>query len=290
LKEIVDGLPWDAIHGGKAGVGLPAWAKGMSCIVCIPETIIQQRIVDPAAQTELVAGLLDQGLRPLDKEALKRAQEDQELVESFNGTLSPERREAIRKRYGAQLLVVGEALADVQGRTDGMFPARGRVEVRVIFLPSGEIVASAAVQTTAKDISGPLAGKQALQNGGELVCGKLMASWKQVKPAGLGGSEPPQGFRLDVRMTGVLSLSEANHLAKVIGAIPGVEGVNVDAYRAGTLNLTVRTRKSEATLGAELEENARVQAVVSPRRLSVEVAADGKIELVIKKGVRVARR
>ena len=146
--------------------------------VIIPETIfLHTRVPDPAAETEIIRQLTDEGFNIVD------------INRSGVIRYSPEIEKIIARDYSnlqktmgtfADILVVGEAIAESAGDVgSGLISCRARVEVRVIQVNNSGIITAYATQKPGIDTTDILAGKKALEKAGSDVARYLKLKLKE---------------------------------------------------------------------------------------------------------------
>jgi hypothetical protein len=184
------------------------FAQGPVCptvVVIIPETCIIHQVPrpvpDPASETAIISHFLDYGfhvvdqtqvkfLRMTDPEIIKRAREG-----------DPTAIRQLSDRFAADILVLGEAISEVEvTRLPGqptLQEGRARVELRAIQASTGRILAADALHTGGIDFMEELACKKSLQRSGDKVACKLAKTIAQYLPPGCGDCvipPPPPAF------------------------------------------------------------------------------------------------
>lgn len=167
--------------------------------VIIPETcVIHQvpRVVpDPASETAIIHHLLDYGfhvvdqtqvkfLRMTDPEIIKRAREG-----------DPTAIRQLSDRFAADILVLGEAISEVEvTRLPGqptLQEGRARVELRAIQASTGRILGADALHTGGIDFMEELACKKSLQRSGDKVACELAKAIAKYLPPNCGDCRIP---------------------------------------------------------------------------------------------------
>lgn len=166
-------------------------------VVIIPEWVIihlaPEPVPDPAAETAIIHHFLNYGFHVVDQHQVRAIRlSDPELVErAFEGDSAAIM--ALSDRFVADILVIGEAFAEVeevQGVLD-LQPARARVEVRAIETATGRILAAEAIHTGGIDFTLAAAGKKALQRGGDAIAYQLAKAIARHIPPGCVTVTPP---------------------------------------------------------------------------------------------------
>lgn len=140
-------------------------------VVLIPEAILRRPTPDPAAETELVKGFIEGGLRVVDA-GQQKLNAGREILRA--GSLSSEAIAQVKTRLNADILVTGEAFAEEYGAVaGGLRGYTSRLEVKVIDLASGQILHSEAFQGSAAGATDSLTGKTALMNVGRKAAASI---------------------------------------------------------------------------------------------------------------------
>ena len=148
--------------------GIDALRK-MTCVVLLPEThlagILSANLPSPSAETALTAELLKAGLKIKDDARLAQLREERWVREAASGKLDEAKLADLRNRFGADVLIVGEGIAERnekdQLNVSSVF-CTGRVSVKAIRMDTGEILAVDSARAPGRDLSESNASKSAL--------------------------------------------------------------------------------------------------------------------------------
>lgn len=246
--------------------------RDLTFMVVIPETILTTpRVPDPAAETEIIRVLRESGLRMVDDRRVRELREDREFAAQL-ARADASALHALRTQSGADVLIVGEAIAQANDRqTEGTSSTltRARVEARAIFLETGEIMASGDSHSAGRDLSNTLACKDALRNGGRDLAGKLIAQFASFSSKG-----GERTVTVTLEIGGWTKLTAARAFLDAVGAMPGVSRAVQNDYRAGVLFATVSASPAAAReLAVQLESDPRFVRY----GVGIESASTGKI-------------
>jgi len=158
------------------------------CVI-IPEHVIIRLIPtpvpDPAVETAIIHAFLDYGLYVVDQTQVQlvRYSEDDWAIRAADGDAAAIA--YLSERFAADILVVGEAFAELDERAGDLVlqAARARVELRAIETATGRILAAEALHTGGVDLTLETAAKRALQRGGERVAPLLGQALRSHLPA-----------------------------------------------------------------------------------------------------------
>jgi curli biogenesis system outer membrane secretion channel CsgG len=135
-------------------------------MVLVPEYHITRPVVDPAAETEIIKQLVENGYHVVDQGLYAAQRNSEDVTTILKNPMSAEARVFMAK-YGADVLIIGEAFSESAGRTnDKLFSCKSRVEVRAISREDARILAITDAQDVAVEITELIAGKSALKKAG----------------------------------------------------------------------------------------------------------------------------
>ncbi len=134
-------------------------------MVIIPEIHITRRVPDPAGETEIIKTLLSAGFKVLDPSVYNIIRNSEELA---NAVKSQDAAAASRigARFGADIIIFGEAFSESTGTQNGMQTCRARVEARAVSTRNAQILGADGKHAGGLDNSELVAGKTALRNAG----------------------------------------------------------------------------------------------------------------------------
>lgn len=139
--------------------------NGPSVMVIIPEVHITRRVPDPAGETEIIKTLINAGFKVLDPSVYKAIRDSEEFS---NAVKSQDASAASRigARFGADIIIFGEAFSESTGMQNGMQSCRARVEARAVSTYDAQILGADGKHAGGTDNSELVAGKTALRNAG----------------------------------------------------------------------------------------------------------------------------
>ena len=133
-------------------------------MVIIPETHIGRQPPDPAGETEIIRYLISQGIKVVDQAQSRRIRQGDQLRQLLNGDLQAAAR--IRQRYGAEILIAGEAFSEHGMSRASLISVRARVEARAVRTDTGEVITADGAFAPGVDIAEHIAAKKALAQAG----------------------------------------------------------------------------------------------------------------------------
>lgn len=139
--------------------------KSPSVMVIVPETHITRRIPDPAGETEIIKTLINAGFKVLDPTVYQAIRESDELgkaVKSQDAAAAA----SIGARFGADIIIFGEAFSESTGTQNGMASCRARVEARAVGTRNAQILGADGKHAGGVDNAETVASKTALRNAG----------------------------------------------------------------------------------------------------------------------------
>jgi hypothetical protein len=189
-------------------------------MVIIPEYHLTVRIPDPAGETEINRKFIDAGFKVVDP-ALYAALE--KTIEFDEAAKDPMKAISLGKRFGADIVIYGEAFSEIAGHLGNQVSCRARVEARAVRTDDATIIATNGLEAGALDIAEHVAGKAALRKAGGLVADYMLSQFctKNITFAGKhteDGGVPARGFN-NVDITVLNSdYSKMRLLAEALGA------------------------------------------------------------------------
>lgn len=141
---------------------IPADWKRPVVMVVIPELhIAQQRVIDPAAETELVKKLIESGFKVIDSDYATMMKND---PANANTTFNDKKTLAdYAAKKGAEVLLYGEAISEFGANLGEFEGCRARVELKAVNVKNSEIILADSAYAGATDLAEVVAGKKAIQ-------------------------------------------------------------------------------------------------------------------------------
>ena len=153
--------PVKTIARALKGLTLP------SAVVVIPEQHLTQRVIDPAAETEIQAILKAVGFTVYEARSKLVSDWAKAFLRSGEGAVPAEVRRA-------DLVIVGAGFSEPAGRFGELYSCKGRLEIKIIERRTGKILAVGSSNTAAIDLSEHAAGKKALQKAAQNLAVRLL--------------------------------------------------------------------------------------------------------------------
>ncbi len=168
--------------------------------------------------------------------------------------LSDKQAMRVTKTSDAQIIIVGQAMAQDQGDLSSfgqknMRSARADVIVRVINTDNGKIIATVQANAACPEMTAQAAGKGALKKAAKKASKELIKRVAKVWSDELTGTNA-------VRMivTGFANRAQLNGFVKVLrNQVRSVKSVNEDTMSAGKATLTVQLAGETRAMATELE-------------------------------------
>jgi len=241
-------------------------------MVVIPERHVRRPIPDPAAETEIIRQLKEAGFLLVDQKQVAAVRAADELRLAQAGDVKAAR--AVAQRFGADILITGEALSQwgataggqqYGGLTVQLVSCSARVEVRAIRVDTGEIIAAGAKHANGAAGTEELAAKTALTRAGAQVAEMLIPKLAALPAA------PAQQVQLLVH--GFASLTAASQFEEALRNLPGVQKVFRQEFSEGAATYDVEVLMSAQRLAEFLERHETLR----PFRLAVTAATVNRI-------------
>jgi len=138
-----------------------------SAVVVIPEQHLTQRVIDPAAETEIQSILKAVGFTVYEARSKLVTDWAKAFLRSGEGAVPAEARRA-------DLVIVGEGFSEPASRFAELYSCKGRLEIKIIERRTGRILAVGSSNTAAIDLSEHAAGKRALQKAAQNLAVRLI--------------------------------------------------------------------------------------------------------------------
>lgn len=136
-------------------------------MVVIPEQHLRRQIPDPAAETEIIGQLVEERFYVVDQKQVAEIRYSDETLAAARGDL--EAAAAIGRKYGAEVIITGEAFSEYVGQEEGMVLCSARVEIRAVKTDTAQILYADAKDASALAVSENIAAKRALQKAAGLL-------------------------------------------------------------------------------------------------------------------------
>jgi hypothetical protein len=121
---------------------------------------------DPAGETEIIKKFLEFGFEMVDAKQYEKLRADKQFLDAFD---NPKLAAQIASRFGADIIIVGEAFSEYSKSGNGMSSCRARVEAKAIIANNARILVTDGLHGSGLDVSEVIAGKTALKNAGAKI-------------------------------------------------------------------------------------------------------------------------
>lgn len=236
-------------------------------MVVIPEIHIARRVPDPAGETEIIKTLIEAGFKVLDPSVYKAIRDSEELGKAVKNQ-DAAAASRIGSRFGADIIIFGEAFSESTGLQKGMQTCRARVEARAVGTANAQILAADGKHAGGMDNAELVAGKTALRNAGALMGAYFVNALCEAQGIKKGGSNGEQVSEI------VLNNATFTAAGKVETFLKGWKGV-----KSVKRNFANSTARYEVLHSGELDP---IATALDQGRAGVQVeitgADDSKVE------------
>lgn len=236
-------------------------------MVIIPEVHIARRVPDPAGETEIIKTLIEAGFKVLDPSVYKAIRDSEELGKAVKNQ-DAAAASRIGSRFGADIIIFGEAFSESTGLQKGMQTCRARVEARAVGTANAQILAADGKHAGGMDNAELVAGKTALRNAGALMGAYFVNALCEAQGIKKGGSNGEQVSEI------VLNNATFTAAGKVETFLKGWKGV-----KSVKRNFANSTARYEVLHSGELDP---IATALDQGRAGVQVeitgADDSKVE------------
>jgi hypothetical protein len=211
-------------------------------MVLIPEQHLRGRIPDPAAETEVENQFIDAGFAVIDRGRFAELRkEDQERLAAK--LKDPAKVAAIGRRFGADVLITGEAFSQLVGPVQQFVSCRAHVELRALKVDTAELLIADHNDASGADLTEEIAAKKALRDTARLLAPSFVKRISSVCGSVL--------QKIQVQVIGLDKLSEAARLEELVRKFPGVNDVHRIGFDEAGLEIEVDVDKVSAEQVAE---------------------------------------
>jgi len=203
-------------------------------------------VPDPAAETEIMRALIEDGFRLVDVDQAELLKERTEI----RAGATPEQIADIGNRFNADILITGEAFSEEDTVISGLSFFQARLEVQIVDLANGQILFSEAYTGPGSNVSPSVAAKDALQTvgteAGQMIPDRL-TSWIENTVA--------TGRTFVVRTVGASGFSAYNTFLDDLRNAPGVSDVLSRQFDTAGSEAEVSFTGTQEELAILLEES-----------------------------------
>lgn len=255
--------------------------RQLRIMVVIPEEHRREQrpvpIPDPAAETAIMRALVRTGFKTVDKEFVKQIRDSRVVKELMRGNIDQRQLYDLRQRYGADVIVVGEAFSqrvpppDAVGSTNFVF-CRARVEIKAILTETGEIISADAQHGSGRDLAEELASKMSLEQTGDALAPRLI---NDLLVGGYGGAGRATA-NVELEISGWRKYSDARRFLDALEKVRGIRRVHEAEFKGGVLFAEI-----------EIDQNLkkRLASIIEDLpgfEIEIESTSGSKIEGVVK--------
>lgn len=216
-------------------------------MIIIPEEHLGRQIPDPAAETEIIRQFVEERFYVVDQNQIAEIRYNDETLAAARGGL--EAAAAIGRKYGAEVIIMGEAFSEYVSQEKGMVLSSARVEIRAIKTDTAQILYADAKDTSALAVSENIAAKRALQRAAGLLGPELIEeilAWAEV--------DKEEGRMITLYIPNI-SYSQLIIVKEVIGErVPGVDRYVQRSYTGGIGEIEIVYRGESQELADAIQE------------------------------------
>lgn len=181
-----------------------------------------------AGETEISKKLLEAGFRLVDENQFLKLNNDQMLQDAFN---SPSAASKIAARYGADILIIGEAFSEYAHKQNNMSSCRARIDVKAVMAGNAEMIATNSFNGSGLDATEMIAGKDAIAKAGTQIADYFIAQFCSKSDDIISGMGAPKStgnkagiIETDIQFNHV-DYTTASTLADIMKGVRGVSSV-----------------------------------------------------------------
>ncbi len=223
--------------------------SGPSVMVVIPEIHITRRVPDPAGETEIIKTLINAGFRVIDPSVYKAIRDGEELGNAIRNQ-DAAAASRIGAKFGADIIIFGEAFSESTGIQNGMQSCRARVEARAVSTYNAQIIGADGRHAGGTDNSELVAGKAALRNAGSQMGVYFVNTLCEAQ--GIKKSSGGTGESSSEIVLGNATYTNAGKVETYLKAFKGVKSVTKN-FSGGVVRYSVTHTGSLDNIAAALD-------------------------------------
>lgn len=195
-----------------------------------PNDFSQYEAMPPtqAGETEISKKLLEAGFRLVDENQFLKLKNDQTLQNAFN---NPSDASKIAARYGADILIIGEAFSEYSHKQNNMSSCRARIDVKAVMAGNADMIATNSFNGSGLDATEIIAGKDAIARAGTKIADYFIAQFCSKSDDIISSMNAPKSTvnkagttETDIQFNNV-SYTTASTLSDIMKAVTGVSSV-----------------------------------------------------------------
>lgn len=237
-------------------------------MVVLPEQHLTRWIPDPAAETEIIRQFTEAGLQLIDQKQFEAIRYNDQTVAAAKGDNAAAA--AIGRKFGAEIVVVGEAFSEDAPGYEGRPTCRARVEARMIRTDNATIIAANGMQASAFEATEEMASKKSLAKaGGDIAQYFLDQLDKRAKEAANGPTP------IDLVISNIPYKQFTNLKTSMKDRVPGITEFHQRSYEANRAELEVLYTNGDAQALADALATAKFPLF----RLTIVKATVNRIDM-----------
>ncbi|MEY4204709.1 MAG: hypothetical protein RL013_2413 [Bacteroidota bacterium] len=232
--------------------------SGPTVMVIIPEIHITRRVPDPAGETEIIKTLINAGFKVIDPSIYKAIRDSEE----FGNAVKYQDAAAASKigsRFGADIIIFGEAFSESTGIQNGMQSCRARVEARAVSTYNAQILGADGRHAGGSDNSELVAGKAALRSAGSKMGAYFVNTLCEAQ--GVKKSTGGTGESSSEIVLGNATYTNAGKVETYLKTFKGVKSV-VKNFSSGVARFTVTHTGSLDNIASALDSGKTGVSIV----------------------------
>ena len=194
-----------------------------------------------AGETEISRKFLEFGFDLVDSKQFEKLKDDKSFQSAFENTATASQ---IGSKFGADIIVVGQAFSEYSKAENGMSSCRARVEVKAVMTKNAKLLATEGFQGSGMDATEIIAGKTALKNAGSKIADYFLSqlcSKSDEIVANMGGKKTTTTAvtsQTDIQFNNV-DFNKAMALGKMLQSVSGVSKAERTSFSDNVAKFTV---------------------------------------------------
>ncbi|MEO8111894.1 MAG: CsgG/HfaB family protein [Ginsengibacter sp.] len=232
-----------------------------------------------AGETEISRKFLEFGFDLVDAKQFEKLKDDKSLESAFE---SPSAASKIASKYGADIIIIGEAFSEYSKAQNGLSSCRARVDVKAVMTKDARLIATQAFDGSGLDATEVIAGKTALKNAGSKIADYFLSQFcsKSDDIVAALGSKKSAGTNTNTSETDIqfnnVDFTKTMAIGKMLQSVSGVSKVERTSFSDNVAKYAVSHTGDTNSLIEKIATNK------SGIKLNIKTITDNLVDVDVK--------